>query len=121
LTIDSISVSVRTLGDARFLRHVFIKSTFHSARYFLLDEDFSCFVDLESAIQQEVSEHVSKELLNSRREQILTIFSMGKPDRQIANVDQVLVKRDERIASLNQALASLSSETSRLNHVLSCM
>jgi glycosyltransferase involved in cell wall biosynthesis/2-polyprenyl-3-methyl-5-hydroxy-6-metoxy-1,4-benzoquinol methylase len=114
LAIDSIKCFGMNSGGGKVSRRTFIKSIFHSAGYLLSDEDFSRFVDLESAIQQEVSGCVSEGLLNSWTEQMLPTSSAIESDRQVANVDQILAERDEQVANLSQTMSERDNQIAGL-------
>ncbi|MEP6879180.1 MAG: methyltransferase, partial [Nitrosospira sp.] len=94
----------RNSTSQAFSRRYFVKSALDAAGFSITDEDFRRFIELESIVQQQVTERTSKELLYSWVEQMLPVSSTFEYDNRAANLSQILAERNQQIVDLNQTL-----------------
>jgi SAM-dependent methyltransferase len=105
LMIESVVCFGVNSGGQIFSRRNFVSLTLDAAGFPLADQDFRRFMELESFVQQQVTERASKEFVNWRPEELLPTYSATERYRRISDLNELMVECNRRINRLNELVA----------------
>jgi len=91
--------------EQTFSKQDFINCSSNAAGYAFIDEDFQRFVELESAIQQQVTGCDPYEMLNSRLCLPLRVESPAEQDEQIIALNKRVTDSEAEVARLTETFA----------------